>query len=238
MAQAWPRFQSQVASDAQARADYVATVAAHGRSQTQKALESALNKRVEFVLADVHGVVDASVLTFAEQFPAFADVDTPEAVLQTPRVRGLLQDTARLLGASTLKTCLEAATTLEQAVTAGNMAAAQEALLTQKGLPRKLSDKVVGIETVRQAQDCLMDVAQAQAQHEAWLHQQSMARLTRVLVVEYKGEAYATNDDSREKKAVGAAWQRASSGQAVFVMVERELHGQDMRQQLLRAIGG
>jgi len=185
VAQAWPRFQSQVASDAQARADYVATVAAHGRSQTQKALESALNKRVEFVLADVHGVVDASVLTFAEQFPAFADVDTPEAVLQTPRVRGLLQDTARLLGASTLKTCLEAATALEQAVTTGNMAAAQEALLTQKGLPRKLSDKVVGIETVRQAQDCLMDVAQAQAQHEAWLHQQSMARLTRVLVVEY-----------------------------------------------------
>ncbi len=60
----------------------------------------------------------------------------------------------------------------------------------------------------------------------------------RVLVVEYKGEAYATNDDSREKKAVGAAWQRASSGQAVFVMVERELHGQDMRQQLLRAVGG
>jgi type III restriction enzyme len=60
----------------------------------------------------------------------------------------------------------------------------------------------------------------------------------RVLVVEYKGEAYATNDDSREKKAVGAAWQRASSGQAIFVMVERELQGQDMRQQLLRAVGG
>lgn len=59
----------------------------------------------------------------------------------------------------------------------------------------------------------------------------------RVLVAEYKGEAYATNDDSREKKAVGAAWQRASAGQAVFVMVERELQGQDMRQQLLRAVG-
>jgi type III restriction enzyme len=59
----------------------------------------------------------------------------------------------------------------------------------------------------------------------------------RVLVVEYKGEAYATNDDSREKRAVGAAWQRAAKGQAVFVMVERELNGQDVQQQLLRAIG-
>jgi type III restriction enzyme len=59
----------------------------------------------------------------------------------------------------------------------------------------------------------------------------------RVLVVEYKGEAYATNDDSREKKAVGAAWQRASNGQAVFVMVERDLHGQDLGQQLRQAIG-
>ena len=59
----------------------------------------------------------------------------------------------------------------------------------------------------------------------------------RVLAVEYKGEPYKTNDDSREKKAVGAAWQRASAGQAVFVMVERELQGQDMRQQLVRAVG-
>jgi type III restriction enzyme len=58
----------------------------------------------------------------------------------------------------------------------------------------------------------------------------------RLLVVEYKGEAYATNDDSREKRAVGAAWARVSEGRAVFVMVEKELDGLDMSQQLRRSV--
>nr|WP_295769066.1 UvrD-helicase domain-containing protein [Rhodoferax sp.] len=181
----WPRFQSGVAADPEARQDYIDAVATHGRHQTQKALEAALNKRVEFALADEQGVVDASVLHFTQQFPAFADVSTPAALLHSARVRSLLFDAARLLGASSLKTCLEAATALEQAVTAGDMGGAQDALLTQKGTPRKLSDKLAGIETVRQAQDCLIEITQAQAQHEAWLHQQRMARLTRLLVVEY-----------------------------------------------------
>jgi ATP-dependent helicase/nuclease subunit A len=181
----WPRFQALVAGDAAARADYQDSVAAHGRSQTQKALESALSKRVEFALADAHGVVDTSVLRFDEQFPAFAGVDAPEALLASARVRGLLLDAARLLGASTLKTCLEAATALELALTADNLAGVQDALLTKTGTPRKLSDKLTGIETVRQAQGCLIEIAQAQAQHQAWLHQQRMARLTRILVDQY-----------------------------------------------------
>ncbi len=181
----WPRFQAGVAAEPEARQDYLDAVATHGRHQTQKALEAALNKRVEFALADEHGIVDASVSHFTQQFPHYAGVSTPRALLDSMRVRALLLDAARLLGASTLKTCLEAATALEQAVTAGDLAAAQDALLTQKGTPRKLSDKLVGIETVRQAQDCLIEIAQAQAQHEAWLHQQRMARLTRLLVVEY-----------------------------------------------------
>ena len=181
----WPRFQSGVAADPDARQDYLDAVATYGRHQTHKALEAALNKRVEFALADEHGVVDASVLHFAQQFPAFADVPTPADALHGARVRGLLLDAARLLGASTLKTCLDGATALEQAVTANDLAAAKDALLTQKGAPRKFSDKLAGIDTVRQAQDCLIEIAQAQAQHEAWLHQQRMARLTRLLVVEY-----------------------------------------------------
>jgi ATP-dependent helicase/nuclease subunit A len=184
VALAWPRFQGMVAADASARADYLAAVAAHGRSQTQKALESALSKRVEFELADAHGVVDASVLTFGEQFPGFAGVDVPEALLDAPAVRSLLLDAARMLGASTLQTCLEAASALEQAVTAGDMAAAQDALLTQKGTPRKLSDKLTGIETVRQAQDCLIESPRHRSS-TAWLHQQRMARLTRILLQEY-----------------------------------------------------
>ncbi|MFZ3128066.1 MAG: UvrD-helicase domain-containing protein, partial [Rhodoferax sp.] len=185
VAQAWPRFQARVAGDAQARQDYLDAVATHGRHQTQKALEAALSKRVEFALADEQGIVDASVLTFAQQYPDLAGVDTPEALLAAPTVRGLLLDAARLLGASTLKTCLDAATALEHAVTQGDMAAALDALLTKSGTPRKFSDKVSGIETVRQAQEQVLRVVAAQGQHQAWLHQLRMARLARVLVVEY-----------------------------------------------------
>ena len=58
----------------------------------------------------------------------------------------------------------------------------------------------------------------------------------RLLVAEYKGEAYATNDDSREKNAVGRAWAKASAGAALFTFIERESGGLDMTQQLNRAI--
>jgi type III restriction enzyme len=59
----------------------------------------------------------------------------------------------------------------------------------------------------------------------------------RLLVVEYKGDAYATNDDSREKRAIGVAWARASGSQkAIFVMVEKAIDGLDARQQLRAAI--
>lgn len=58
----------------------------------------------------------------------------------------------------------------------------------------------------------------------------------RVFVVEYKGETYVTNDDSREKRAVGEAWARASAGRCVFAMIEREVDGLDVAAQLRRAV--
>ena len=58
----------------------------------------------------------------------------------------------------------------------------------------------------------------------------------RLFVVEYKGDAYATNDDSREKRAIGAAWARASGGQAVFAMVEHLVAGLDVTAQLAQAM--
>ena len=68
----WSRFQAAVATEPEARQDYLDAVASYGRHQTQKALEAALSKRVEFSLADAHGVVDSSVLHFTVQFPEFA----------------------------------------------------------------------------------------------------------------------------------------------------------------------
>ena len=61
----------------------------------------------------------------------------------------------------------------------------------------------------------------------------------RIFVVEYKGEhlAGSGNDDTNEKRLVGALWEKASAGKGLFVMVEKELSGLDMRGQLLEAIG-
>ncbi len=60
----------------------------------------------------------------------------------------------------------------------------------------------------------------------------------RLFVVEYKGEAYATNDDSREKRAVGQAWARASGGLGVFLMAEKSLQGNDVASQMRVVIQG
>jgi ATP-dependent helicase/nuclease subunit A len=182
----WRRFHAAVAADAALRRDFEAVVAAHGRFQTHKALEAALAKRVEFALADAAGRVDASVLRFGEQFTEFAGLDAPDELLSTNRDhRQKLRDAARALGAASAPTFSAKGVELEQALTAGDMPAALAALLTQKGEPRKFSDKLAGIEQVRIAQDLALRIGAAQVQHEAWLHQQRMARLARVLLAEF-----------------------------------------------------
>lgn len=59
----------------------------------------------------------------------------------------------------------------------------------------------------------------------------------RILVLEYKGEAYKTNDDSKEKCLIGKHWAQMSEGRCLFAMiVERDEQGRNMRQQILGAI--
>lgn len=61
-----------------------------------------------------------------------------------------------------------------------------------------------------------------------------VAELTdgRLLVIEYKGAVYKTNDDSREKKQVGACWAKQSDGQCLFLFAVKDDAGKDIRQQL------
>lgn len=55
----------------------------------------------------------------------------------------------------------------------------------------------------------------------------------RVLAVEYKGEFYSTNDDSREKKQVGHQWEKSSGGQCLFLFaLETDEAGRDVFKQL------
>lgn len=61
----------------------------------------------------------------------------------------------------------------------------------------------------------------------------------RLFAVEYKGEPYKTNDDSREKKAVGAQWEHSSGGRCLFLMaVSDDELGRDVRQQIDDKIRG
>jgi ATP-dependent helicase/nuclease subunit A len=180
-ARVWRPFFSVVATDPQASADYHALVATHGRSQTTKALDDALTRRVEFGLADAHDAIDGAVTPMGEMYPAFAGADSPGDVLLQTR-RDALLAAARALGRASAPTFSQKGVELEQAVTEGRAAGVLDALLTQKGEPRKFSEKLAGLADVRAAQDHALQYCAANAQHEAWLYQQRMARLTRVLI--------------------------------------------------------
>jgi type III restriction enzyme len=60
----------------------------------------------------------------------------------------------------------------------------------------------------------------------------------RLLVVEYKGAPYKTNDDSREKMQVGHQWEASSGNRCLFLMAvaEDEL-GRNVAQQIANKIG-
>jgi type III restriction enzyme len=60
----------------------------------------------------------------------------------------------------------------------------------------------------------------------------------RIFVVEYKGELLAGSgvDDTNEKRVVGEKWERASGGKGLFAVIEKQVAGRDMRQQLIDKI--
>ena len=182
----WRRFYAALVKDAALKADFETVVMVHGRSLTDKALQGALDKRTEFVLADAAGVVDSSVQHFTLQFPEFAGLDHPDELLTSDASSAqLLIAAAGALGRASAITFSAKGSELEQALTAGDMAAVLAALLTDKGCARKFGEKIVGIDTIRQAQDLALRIATARHQADAWDYQQRMARLARLLLAEF-----------------------------------------------------
>ena len=59
----------------------------------------------------------------------------------------------------------------------------------------------------------------------------------RLLAVEYKGAHLASGPETHEKRTIGELWERTSTGRCLFAMVEKEIDGKDMRQQLMEKIG-
>lgn len=61
----------------------------------------------------------------------------------------------------------------------------------------------------------------------------------RLLVIEYKGKDYATNDDSKEKKLLGEVWASNSNGRASFLMaVKKNERGLGVHDQIKAKIEG
>jgi len=179
-------FLTAVIADPEASDDYHALVAIHGRSQTAKALAEALTRRVEFTLADENGGVESDVVHFTLQYPECEGAASPAAwLVAAPSQLELLWTAARALGRASAKTFAAKGVELEHALTNGSAAGVQSALLTLAGEPRKFGEKIVGIEHVRFAQDLVMRYGAALAQHDAWMYQQRMTRLTRKLVVAF-----------------------------------------------------
>jgi len=180
----WGPFLQTVATSATLRADYEAVVARHGRSQTHKALAAALAKRVEFDLADAAGVVDVSVPPAGALFPDLSGENDP-AIALLRRERDALLAAALALGRASAPTFSAKGVALETAVSNEDADGLIDALLTQKGEPRKFNDKLAGIEQVRHVQALCQRALTARRQHEAWQHQQRMARLARCLIAAF-----------------------------------------------------
>lgn len=99
----------------------------------------------------------------------------------------------------------------------------------------------LAIESLPQVKQWARNLAK-QPQHSFWLptsddkfYPDFVAELTdgRILVVEYKGEPYKTNDDSKEKRMVGELWERLSGGKGLFLMaVEKDDLGRGVVEQL------
>jgi ATP-dependent helicase/nuclease subunit A len=182
----WRRFYDALAADDALRTTYGQAVAAHGRFNVDKALSSALDKRVEFALADAAGTVASSIRPFAQVYAEFAGLDVPIDIFAPGSAqRQRLSDVAVTLGRYDGKIPQTAACEIERALTDNQLPDALSALVIKAGTARKFSDKIPGIEQVREMQTLCVRVNAAQQQHEAWLHQTRMAQLTRALIACY-----------------------------------------------------
>ncbi len=183
----WRRFYDALADDDALRHIYHEAVAAHGRFNVDKALSSALDKRVEFQLADTPGgAVASSIRAFAQVYPEFAGLDAPlELFAAGTAQHQQLAEVAKILGQYDGKIPQKFASEIEQALTDNQLPAALRALITLEGTPRKFSDKIPGIAQVRALQEQCVRINAAQLQHSAWQHQQRMAQLTRALIACY-----------------------------------------------------
>jgi ATP-dependent helicase/nuclease subunit A len=187
-ARTWRPFFEAVTADRQALADYYAVVATYGRSQTAKALGEALTRRVEFSLADPAAAVEP----FGERFPSLAGLDEPTDALRGEPARRRWLDRAAALGREANKTPQKAAEAIIDVFGTGEPA--RDSLAAALSHLRKnffvatedrLNKNLQKFPAAQEAEAELQTLCAAQAQYAAWLYQQRMTRLTRLLVAAF-----------------------------------------------------
>jgi ATP-dependent helicase/nuclease subunit A len=192
----WPRFYKQLEKDNAAHQDFVQLVMQHGRSNVQKALEGALSKRIEFTLAEREGagvlersVPDAASWMRSRGHLAFAELSQPLQRLLDPSVKAQWLSWAKSLGQEKNKTPQSAARAVIDAY--GLLDRDPTSLSEALAILRKaffvmsedrLNNNLNKFPAALEAEPLLQALCEAQAQHEAWLYQQAMTRLTRVLM--------------------------------------------------------
>ncbi len=190
IAQVWRPFQARLLQDSPACADYQSLVERYGRSQIEKGLLAALQRRVEFALADQAGVVALSVPMAGELYPEFAGLSSPAHCLHRPEVKQRWLDHARLLGQERNKTPQQAAEKIILALEClantpeSQVFEALRAALFVKDEDR-LNHRLEKIAAAQAAEPELQRLCSAMQQHQAWLYQQQMATLSRLMHSEY-----------------------------------------------------
>ncbi len=192
----WRRFYEVLAGDAQGKADFEAVVLIYGRSQTEKALSVVLDKRTEFTLADADGVVTGSVQPFGDLCPALGHLEQPAAALDNASARARWLAWAAALGQEANKTPQKAALAVRDgfvdavASTEPNRSELRARLAVLRkaffvASEDRLTQHLRKYPAAQEAERELVLLCAAQRQHDAWLYQQRMARLARLLVAEY-----------------------------------------------------
>jgi len=184
ISEVWRPFLRTVAGNPELRADYEASIACYGHSSTHDALKDALQRRVEFLLADANGAVTQSVESVASQFPELAGGDDPALALLHSQYSAL-QAAAQALGRASQPSYAAKGTQLETALSTEDADSMLDALLTKEGKERKFNDSLNGISAIRHAQTLCERAQQARIQHAAWQHQQRMTRLTHALIAQF-----------------------------------------------------
>ena len=183
----WPRFWARAAADPGLRDDLAQGMAALGRHAMEQALQTLLNKRIEFTLADRHGVLETSVAP-----PASCGLgDEPLQALATSEARARWLAWARALGQEKNKTPQKAAAAIEQAWSGpddpahlpARLAALRRALMVADA--DRLTQHLQKHAAAQQAEVELLTLLKAERQRQAWVHQQRMVRLGRALLDEY-----------------------------------------------------